>query len=418
MTTGAVLTAAGSGSRLAAGIPKALVLLEGTALVTHAAHRLVAAGVTELAISAPAGFVHEIRDRLTGDAMLREVAVDVVEGGPSRQASVAAALAVLSPDVDVVLVHDAARALAPVSLVARVVAAVAAGHDAVVPGLEVTDTVKLVSPPGDTGAARVLSTPERAALRAVQTPQGFRRRLLEEAHAAGAARAARESEAATDDAALVEALGHDVWVVPGDRAALKITTAQDLLLAELVIREEASGRPRASSAPEPSGRGRHPGLPRTGVGVDVHALAPAGEAGPPLHLAGLHWPGERGLVGHSDGDVAAHAAADALLSAAGLGDLGAHFGTAEARWAGAAGTALLAEVARRVREAGFEIGNVAVQVIGNRPRLAGRRAEAETALSGAVGAPVTVAGTTTDGLGLTGRGEGVAAVATALVVPS
>jgi 2-C-methyl-D-erythritol 4-phosphate cytidylyltransferase len=236
VTVAVVLTAAGSGARLGRSQPKALVPVRGEPLLVHAARRAMAArtaageGVAVLVVTAPDGHADQVRSAL---GVLPGLDATVVVGGASRQASVSAGLSVLPPDVDVVLVHDAARPFAPPELTARVVEAVRAGHRAVVPGLPVTDTVKRVGDGGRSGWP-VESTVPREVLRAVQTPQGFDRALLDRAHAAAAADAHDEAVAASDDAGLVERLGEPVWVVPGDERAAKITTARDLAVAELL----------------------------------------------------------------------------------------------------------------------------------------------------------------------------------------
>lgn len=239
MSIGAILAAAGSGTRLGASCPKGLVELDGVPLVLRAAEGLARAGcVDTLVVTVPAGHVEEFAALFPGAVVPGSaLSVTVTAGAAIRQGSVAAGLAVLPPS-DVVLVHDAARCLTPPELIVSVVDAVRSGHRAVVPGLPVTDTVKEVGPPDHFGAAPVLATPPRAALRAVQTPQGFDGELLRHAHAAGAGRSASESTAASDDAGLVEALGERAWVVPGDVRAMKITTAHDLVVAELLLRAE------------------------------------------------------------------------------------------------------------------------------------------------------------------------------------
>lgn len=389
-----IVVAAGSGTRLNGGAPKAFVGLDEHTILRHALRGVFAAPRAQVVVVVPAGF----EGAALTDA--REVAgdrldlVSVVAGGDTRQSSVAAGLRALWADVDTVLVHDAARALTPPEVFERVIAALDDGADAVIPAVPVVDTIKRVDA---TGA--IVAAVDRSELAAAQTPQGFRREILAEALTAADADH-------TDDAALVAAAGHPVITVAGDAASFKITTGPDLERARSLL---ATAPPPVAPA-ESMPRG-----PRVGIGTDVHAFGGTGT----LWLAGLEWPGEAPLSGHSDGDAVAHAIVDALLAAAGLGDIGTHFGTDRPEFAGAHAEAFLAHTRNLLAEAGWRIGNVSVQVQANRPRFAGRRAESERVLSAALGgAPVSVSATTTDGLGFTGRTEGVAAFVTALVVPA
>ena len=374
--TAAIIAGAGSGHRLGADLPKALVKLLDKTLVEHAVAAL--APVAELIIvTAPAGFEDKFKE-LLGDQ------VTVITGGVLRSDSIRIALEKIPNNYEFVLVHDAARAIASTDLAKNIVSELVKGEQAVIPALDVVDTIKEVDAGG-----YVRSTPDRSTLRAVQTPQGFVKSVLAHAHSS--------AEDATDDAALVEAIGIKVKVIAGEERALKITTKSDLTRATQIL------------------------LPniekdiRVGIGTDAHAFS--ADSSRKLWLAGLLWDGEVGVDGHSDGDVAAHAICDALLSAANLGDLGSNFGVSDPKYAGASGSTLLSETLNKVKNAGFEIQNVAVQIVGNRPKIGPRRAEAIAALSKALaGATVSVSATSTDGLGFTGEGKGLSAIATALIV--
>jgi len=370
----AIIAAAGSGERFGAPIPKALIQLGDRTLIEHSVSALSAV-VDQIIVTAPAGYEAKFRE-LLGNA------VTVVTGGATRSESVRFGLAQVNCDVDFILVHDAARALATRELAQRVVDALKSGDVAVIPGLAQTDTVKVIDSDGF-----VSSTPDRSQLRRVQTPQGFTYGVLQAAHAS--------ASEATDDAALVESIGKKVRVIEGEERAIKITTPSDMATALSFLGEATTFS--------------------TGVGVDAHHF----EDGRPLWLAGLLWPDEIGVEGHSDGDVAAHAICDALFAATGLGDLGSNFGTSRPEYAGASGTTLLKETLSLVTKAGYKISHVSVQVIGNKPKIGTRRVEAINALSQALGGvEVALLATTTDGMGLTGEGKGIAAIASALVFKS
>ena len=390
-----IVVAAGSGTRLAAGAPKAFVGIDEHTMLRHALRGVFSAAPAQVVIVAPSGREGEaLTDAAEASGDRREL-VSVVAGGETRQASVAAGLAAVWPDVEIVLVHDAARALTPGAVFDRVVDAIDRTGWGVVPVLPVIDTIKRVD------GARIIGVVDRAELAAAQTPQGFRRDVLETSYAVA-------TQEYTDDAALVAAAGHPIASVEGDPLSFKITTPADLERARSLVAQHPI-------APIRSSLDRAPRAPRVGVGTDVHGFSDGGT----LWLAGLEWPGEPALAGHSDGDAVAHAIVDALLSAASLGDIGTHFGTAQPEYAGAHADAFLARTAALLGEAGWAIGNVSVQVQAARPRFAARRHEAEAALSAALGgAAVSVSATTTDGLGFVGAGEGVQAFAVALIVPA
>ena len=376
-----VLVAAGQGERLGAGVPKALATLANQTLLSHAVRNaLKVDGLTELVVTAPEAHIEEFAEIVIGVANDADTSADIkfVVGGVTRQDSISNGLDAIDAEDGVVLVHDVARSLTPASLFERVALAVQASGSGVVPIQPVVDTIKRIV------GEQVSETVDRTTLGAAQTPQGFPLQQLRAAYANPAANF-------TDDAALFQSTGATVIHVPGEALAFKITTPDDLIRAEGLFQTEY----------------------RSGIGADTHRFTE--DTNKALFLGTVEWAGETGLDGHSDGDALSHAIVDALLSAAGLGDIGSNFGVDRPEFAGSNGEVFIVETMRLLAEAGWNIENVSTQLIGNRPKVAPHRERVESVLTALVGAPVTLGATTTDGLGFLGQTEGVAAVATALI---
>ena len=369
MKTSVVLVAAGKGERLGLGIPKAEAKVAGLSLLEHALLQVAKFQPSQLVVVCPVGaeetYLNQAKSTGISD-------VQVIAGGATRQQSVSKGLALVSSDL--VLIHDAARAFMPSSVFSSVAAALAES-ECVIPVLQISDTLKQVA--GD----KVKGTIDRSSVVKSQTPQGFRVSSLREAMSAA-------TEDFTDEAALMEAHGFDVSTVAGSESGLKVTTPADLDWAQLRF-----------------------GNARTGIGTDAHRFSDAGQ----LTLGCLSWQELPALEGHSDGDSIAHAIVDALLGAAGLGDIGSNFGVDRPEYSGASGDVFIKGALDQVHQSGYSVTNVSVQVIADKPKIGPRRAELEERLSGLVGAPVSVAATTTDGLGFLADARGVAAVATALL---
>ncbi|NIM60286.1 MAG: 2-C-methyl-D-erythritol 4-phosphate cytidylyltransferase [Acidobacteria bacterium] len=375
-----VIVAAGRSARFGGARPKQFLEIGGRLVVERSIDALAAAAaVAEVVVVVAA-------DRCSGaiaDRLRAHPAVSaVVQGGATRAASVAAGLAAVPAQREYVLVHDAARPLASTELVARVIDATRA-HGAAIPVVGLADTVKRIGASGD-----VAETIDRSSLRLAQTPQGAKRAALIEALAA------RATAAPTDEAAALEAAGHAVCTVDGDARNVKITTAADMQAIRRSLEEHVDFR--------------------VGTGFDIHRVDPSR----PLVLGGVHFEGEPGLAGHSDADVVLHAAMDAVLGAAGAGDIGRWFPPDDERWAGADSIKLAETVCRRIQEAGFTIVNLDLTVLGEQPKIGPRADEMRARIAAAFGIDpqrIGLKATTLERLGALGRHEGIACQSVALL---
>lgn len=382
MHVAAIIAAGGRGARLGAGRPKQLLELGGRTMLERSLDPFLELDlVRELVVALPAELASRPPEYLRAAAK----PLRIVAGGPTRQASVASAFEAVSADADVLVIHDAARPFVTRALIVSTIEA-AAEHGAALAAVRASDTIREVA----AGTGRVVRTLERDAIYLAQTPQAFRRDVLRDAIALG-----RTGHAGTDEAALAERAGHAVRLVEGDPRNIKITTEADLTIARALVAPPALAM-------------------RVGTGYDLHRLVP----GRPLVLGGVTLPFDRGLAGHSDADAVCHAVADAILGAAGAGNLGRLFPDTDPRWKDVVSTDLLREAARLVREAGFLVENLDVVIIAERPRIEPHAEAMCAALAGALGieaASISVKGKTNEGVGEIGRGEAIAVHAVALL---
>jgi 2-C-methyl-D-erythritol 4-phosphate cytidylyltransferase/2-C-methyl-D-erythritol 2,4-cyclodiphosphate synthase len=379
----AVIAAGGRGARFGGSAPKQMQLLAGLPILQRSVDAFRRCErVADIVVALPGDLLADPPAYLRGGVKR----VELVEGGERRQDSVARAFAAVPDRADVVVIHDAARPLVSRGLIDRTIDA-AVEHGAAIAAVPATDTLKR----GDAAGAIVETLP-RAGVFLAQTPQAFRRHVLRDALALVSG-----ATDATDEAMLAERAGHTVHLVPGEPRNLKITTPDDLLMAERLI----GAGPSATAL-------------RIGVGYDLHRLV----AGRPLVLGGVTIPFEKGLLGHSDADAVCHAATDAILGAAGAGDIGRHFPDTDPAWKGADSVMLLARAADVVRAAGFAVVNVDVVVIAERPKLLPYVDAMRATLARALGVDdgrVSVKGKTNEGVGEIGAGEAIAVHVVALV---
>jgi 2-C-methyl-D-erythritol 4-phosphate cytidylyltransferase/2-C-methyl-D-erythritol 2,4-cyclodiphosphate synthase len=387
MRVTAILAAGGAGRRLGAGRPKQLLDLGGRSILERSVAAFTAhPRISEIVLALPADIAASPPDWIRHQPRVR-----VVAGGPRRQDSVANAFDAIGPAADVVLVHDAARPFVSGDVISRAIDA-AGEHGAAIVAMPVTDTVKRAQP-GSGRARRIVETLPRADIFLAQTPQAFRRDVLGAAIALG-----RSGVDATDEAALAEQAGHPVHIVEGDAANVKITTPDDLETARAHVENARQGVATT----------------RVGTGYDLHRLV----KGRTLVLGGVDVPFERGALGHSDADVICHAVTDAVLGAAGLGDIGRHFPDTDPRWKDAVSVDLLRDAVGLVAAAGYRIVNMDVVVILEQPKIAPFIERIRASVAGVLRVPresVSVKGKTNEGMDAIGRGEAVAAHAVALL---